>query len=170
VLDSKQPTGNTAMQVRHLTNDERSALTGWITHTAGSPVAVTPLSTYDVRELDGFVAVDVDEIAGVLTYAIGRRTCEIVTIDAFKESRGTGSALMNAVKSLARQRACTRLTLFTTNDNLRAQRFFDHHGFRLAAFYPDAMDAVRQIKPTVPATGNNGIPLRDMIRFELILT
>ena len=30
------------MQVRQLTNDERAALTGWVSHTAESPVAVTP--------------------------------------------------------------------------------------------------------------------------------
>jgi hypothetical protein len=53
-----------------LTNDERSSLIGWVTHTDGSPIVVTPLSTYDIRELGGFVAVDIDEIVGVLAYAI----------------------------------------------------------------------------------------------------
>lgn len=157
------------MQVRPLTNDERAALTGWVSHTADSPIAVTPLSTYDLRGLDGFVAVDVDEIAGALTYAIERQDCEIVTIDALQSGRGIGAMLLDSVRRMASQRNCARLTLFTTNDNLRAQHFFERHGFRLAAFYPDAMDAVRQVKPDVPAIGDNGIPLRDMIQFELRL-
>ena len=54
---------------------------------------------------------DIDELIGVLTYAIEHETCEIVTIDAHIQGRGVGSALLNAV----------RLTLLTTNDNLRAQ-------------------------------------------------
>lgn len=162
--------GNDPVQVRPLTNDERASLTGWVTHTGDSPVAVAPLSTYDIRELGGFVAVDIDEIVGVLTYAIEHETCEIVTIDAGVQGRGVGSALLNAVKTLATQRACTRLTLFTTNDNLIAQRFFERHGFQIAAFYPDAMDAVRLVKPEVPATGDYGIPLRDMIQFDLPLS
>jgi hypothetical protein len=33
------------MQVRPLTSDEQSSLTGWVTHTGDSLVAVTPLNT-----------------------------------------------------------------------------------------------------------------------------
>ena len=58
------------MQVRPLTIDERSLLTRWVTHTDESPVAITPLTTYDICELGGFVVVDLDEIVGVLTFAI----------------------------------------------------------------------------------------------------
>ena len=111
------------------------------------------------------MAADIDEIVGVLTYAIEHKTCEIVTIDAHIRGRGVDSALLDAVKTLATQRSCTLITLFTTNDNLRAQRFVERHGFRIVAFYPDAMDAVRLVKPEVPATGDYGIPLRDMINF-----
>jgi len=46
------------------------------------------------------VAVDIDELIGVLTYAIEHETCEIVTIDAHIQGRGVGSALLNAVKAL----------------------------------------------------------------------
>ena len=64
---------------------------------------------------------DIDELIGVLTYAIEHETCEIVTIDAHIQGRGVGSALLNAVKALDGGGACIRLTLLTTNDNLRAQ-------------------------------------------------
>ena len=43
---------------------------------------------------------DIDELIGVLTYAIEHETCEIVTIDAHIQGRGVGSALLNAVKAL----------------------------------------------------------------------
>ena len=101
---------------------------------------------------------------------MGGQRCEIVTIDAFEEGVGVGAALLGAAKTFAGGQGCTRLTVFTTNDNLRARKFYGDHGFRLAAFYPDAMDAVRHVKPDIPITGDHGIPLRDMIEFEMGLT
>ena len=157
------------MHVRPLTTEERAALPGRVTHTAGSHIAVTPLRTYDIRELDGFAAVEDDCVAGIVTYAAEDQHCEIVTIDAFEAGRGVGAALLSTVKSIAIDRGCSRLTLFTTNDNLRAKKFFKNSGFRLAAFYLDSMNAVRRAKPEVPMTGDYGIPLRDMFEYEMHL-
>ena len=57
----------------------------------------------------------------------------------------------------------------TTNDNARALAFYIAHGFRLVRLHLDAMDRVRRAKPQVPATGRDGVPLRDMweLRKEL---
>ncbi|MDA1258719.1 MAG: GNAT family N-acetyltransferase [Chloroflexi bacterium] len=130
---------------------------------------MTPFQTYDIRKLDGFAAVDDCRVVGIATYAIKGPRCEIVTINAFVQCRGVGTALVDAAMSTAIDGGCTRLTLFTTNDNLNAQRFYTRRWFRMATFYPDAMDAVRRIKPGVPATGAHGIPLRDMIEFDMDL-
>jgi len=35
-------------------------------------------------------------------------------------------------------------------------------GYRLLRLHLDAMDRARRLKPRVPLTGNDGIPLRDM--------
>ena len=112
---------------------------------------------------------DGDRVAEIVTHAVEGLRCEIVTIDAFEKGRGVGTALLDAVKSTVIDGGCTRLTLFTTNDNLNAQRFYTRRWFRMATFYPDAMDAVRRVKPTVPMTGAHGIPLRDMIEFDMDL-
>ena len=158
------------MQIRPLSDEDRAGLPERVMPTPGSPIVTTPFRTYDVRELAGFAAVEVESVKGMVTYSVEGVQCEIVTIDAFEKRRGVGSALVNAVKAMAQDLGCARLMLFTTNDNLRAQGFYRSRGFLVRAFYPDAMDAVRRVKPTVPMTGDDGIPLRDMIEFEMGLT
>ena len=52
----------------------------------------------------------------------------------------------------------------TTNDNLAALRFYQRAGFRLLELRPGAVDEARAVlKPSIPETGNDGIPLRDEI-------
>jgi ribosomal protein S18 acetylase RimI-like enzyme len=57
----------------------------------------------------------------------------------------------------------------TTNDNLNALRFYQKHGFVLAALRPNALEKTRKLKP-IPALGENGIPIRDEIELEMILS
>ena len=111
--------------VRPLTDYERSSLTRWVTHTGESPVALMPISTYDIGELGGFVAMDIDKVVGGgLTYAIEHDTCEIVTLDAhivYRAAVELAPPLLDTMKPSDVQLACIPLTLLTTNDNLRAQ-------------------------------------------------
>jgi ribosomal protein S18 acetylase RimI-like enzyme len=154
------------IQVVPLTDEIRARLSSEVTTSGSSTLVVTPFRIYDTRSLNGFAASDGDRLVGTLTYAIEGHRCEIVTIDAFVEGLGVGTALVEAIQAFADQQACSRLVLFTTNDNLRAQHFYRRRRFRVRAFYPDGMDAVRKIKPKVPMIGNHGIPLRDVIEFE----
>ncbi|UCC16424.1 MAG: hypothetical protein JSU58_08645, partial [Dehalococcoidales bacterium] len=57
----------------------------------------------------------------------------------------------------------------TTNDNTHAIRFYQRYGFKIATIYPNSMEEARKIKPEIPFTGNDGIPLRDEIEFEIHL-
>jgi ribosomal protein S18 acetylase RimI-like enzyme len=92
-----------------------------------------------------------------------------VTLDAFAERRGVGSALLEDVASLARRRRCRRLWLITTNDNLNALRFYQRRGLRLVAVRPGAVVEARKLKPEIPTMGAEGIPIRDEIELELAL-
>ena len=80
-----------------------------------------------------------------------------------------GTALIEAVKEKAEEVRCRRLWLITTNDNLNALRFYQKRGFRLVKVSPSAVDAARQIKPSISELGADGIPLRDEIELELRL-
>ncbi len=124
---------------------------------------------HDATVLPGFVAGDDDEPAGLLTYRVDGDECEVVTIDAFPEGRGAGTALLEAAAAAARDAGCRRLWLITTNDNLRALRFYQRRGFKLAALHRDALVRSRELKPSIPEVGMEGIPLRDELELELRL-
>ena len=82
---------------------------------------------------------------------------------------GAGTALIEAVAGAARAAGCARLWLITTNDNLRALRFYQRRGFRLAALHRDALARSRELKPSIAEIGLDGIPLRDELELELDL-
>ena len=52
---------------------------------------------------------------------------------------------------------------------MRALRFYQKRGFRLVALYPGALAESRKLKPEIPITGIDGIPLLDEIELELML-
>ena len=119
--------------------------------------------------LPGFVAEEGGERVGLLTYRVDGADCEVVTIDAFPEGVGAGTALLDAAARAARDVGCGRVWLITTNDNLRALRFYQRRGFRLVAVHPDALERSRELKPSIPEIGFDGIPLRDELELELRL-
>ena len=105
---------------------------------------------------------------GLLTYSALGDACEIVTINALLRGMGIGTALIQALKAALSWR-CRRLWLITTNDNLAAMRFYQKRGFRLVAVHRNALDEARKLKPEIPLTGLDGIPLHDEIELEMML-
>ena len=122
-----------------------------------------------VRPLEhpALVAEDGERLAGVLTYVLGARECEILTLHTAAQWRGTGTALIETVEQIARDAGCTRLWVLTTNDNVDALRFYQRRGFRFAALNAGAVDRSRaQLKPEIPEHGKHGIPIRDELVLE----
>lgn len=108
--------------------------------------------------------------AGLLTYVIDGDTCEILTLHAVDRWAGAGTALVTAIRDVARAAGCRTLWVLTTNDNVDALRFYQRRGFRLAAFRPGAVDAARRtLKPSIADDGEYGIPLRDEIELTMDL-
>lgn len=135
-----------------------------------STVMVLRGEPVDMTALDGFVAYEPGRaIAGLITYRIAGRECEITSLDSVTENRGVGSALLNRVTETASGLGCARIRLITTNDNLNAMRFYQKRGFDMAAFYRNALDRSRKLKPSIPEVGDFGIPLRHEIEFEKVL-
>jgi ribosomal protein S18 acetylase RimI-like enzyme len=156
----------TDITVRPLAEGDRPWLTEFVIERWGEPIAVGGGRIHQVDILPGFVAIDGGRPVGLLTYAIDGLDCEIVTIDAIEEGRGIGTALIEHVAAHARRSGCRRLHLITTNDNVRAIRFYQRRGFQLIAVRVNALDESRRIKPSIPEIGMHGIPLRDELVFE----
>jgi N-acetylglutamate synthase-like GNAT family acetyltransferase len=158
-----------SFQVRPLNNEDSPWILSLLTEHWGSARSVSRGRVHYAEKLPGFTATQKDKPIGLVTYLIEGKECEIVTMNSLVEGKGIGSALVDAVKSAAAMAGCRRVWLITTNDNTSALRFWQKRGFRLVAVYPDAIEKSRLIKPEIPLTGNDGIPIRDEIELEMVL-
>ena len=123
----------------------------------------------DASNLPGFVVTEDGRPVGLLTYAAVDGECEVVAILSTEESRGIGRALMNAVRDHALAAGYHRIWLTTTNDNARAFRFYQLWGMDLCAFYRHGARRSREVKPSLPERGADGILLDHELEFEMLL-
>ncbi|MEV0378860.1 GNAT family N-acetyltransferase [Nonomuraea sp. NPDC050643] len=159
-----------AISVRPIGPDDLPDVTRVLTGSWGGStvVALGRGELVDAAELPGFIAESGDEVAGLVTYAVGEGAVEIITIDAVLPGKGVGRALLDAVRTVAAERGVTRLSLLTTNDNTHALRFYQRYGFDLVALHRNAVDRARALKPGIPAE-SDGIPIRHELELELLL-
>jgi len=152
--------------VRPLLDDDRPVVQEFGRVQWGSDMVVAHGAIYRPHLLAGFVAEAEGAWAGLVTYQIEGNACEVVTLDSVREGLGVGTALLEATEGAARQAYCRRLWLVTTNDNLRALRFYQRRGFHLAVVHRNAVNLSRGIKPQIPLVGDHGIPIRDEIELD----
>ena len=158
------------IEIRALAADDRAWAAALLRERWGAALVVSRGREHRADELPGLVAWTPGGRAGLLTYRVAGPECEVVTLDALTPGRGTGTALLEAVRALAAGRGCRRLWLVTTNDNVPAQRFYARRGWRLAALHGDALSESRRLKPEIPLRGLDGAPLRDEPEYEQVLT
>ena len=152
--------------IRPVTDSDCEWVSAVVRERWGAPIVVSRGAIHHPDQLPGFVAVVDDKRVGLLTFHVNDNECEVITIDALIEGIGIGGALLQQVTALARARGCRRIWLITTNENTRALRFYQKQGFVLAAIHRHALAASRQLKPSIPRVGRDGIPLRDEIEME----
>ncbi|GAA1113458.1 GNAT family N-acetyltransferase [Kribbella jejuensis] len=157
------------MRVRAAGTADSDAVYGILTN-VGARTIVVHGTTYDAATLPALVAEHDGRIIGVLTYNLVDGELEVVSLHAVDQRRGAGTALLDAAAAVARQAGARRLWLITTNDNLDALRFYQRRGMRLVAVAPGAVDAAREIKRSIPRTGDYGIPLHDELELELLIS
>jgi len=157
------------LDIHPLTPTDRDWVRRKIIAAWGAETIVVHETVYHPAELPGFIAEAEGEIAGLLTYHLEGEACEIVTLDAWRTGLGVGTALIETVKQAAGREKCRRLWLVTTNDNLPALRFYQKRGFVIAAVHVNSIEKDRRLKPEIPLTGMDGIPIRDEIELEMML-
>ena len=155
--------------IRPLVPEDEEWVVEFIDRRWGSPYVVAHGKLYYPHTLPGFVAVVGGEPVWLLTYHVDGDDWEIVTIDSLEPGAGIGSDLIYGLRQAATEAGARRLWLITTNDNLNALRFYQKRGFTLVAVYPNALERSRQLKPSIPLVGEDGIPLRDEIELEMLL-
>jgi len=116
---------------------------------------------------EGFIERRDGEIVGLLTYHVENDVMEILTLNSTLEKSGIGSSLMLSAINAAREAECQKVLLTTTNDNLRAIGFYQRLGFRMVSINLGVVDEARKVKPSIPLTGERGIPIHDEIVMEL---
>lgn len=158
------------IEVRVITRGDRAWSVDVQTESWSEPVVARLGELIDPTRLPGFVALLDGERAGLAAYAVRGDECEVVTMRSLREGRGVGRALLDAVRDTAIESGCTRLWLITTNDNLRALGLYQRWGMDIVAFHSHAVtDARRDLKPTIPERGANGIPINHELELELRL-
>jgi GNAT superfamily N-acetyltransferase len=158
-----------SVTVREPRDDERAWIERFLNQSWGSTTVVSRGVAHDAARLPALLAARGDEIVGLATFRFAEGECELVTLDALSENQGIGSALLGAVGQEAGRRGCDRLWLITSNDNVDAIRFYQRRGLRMVAVHRGAIDAARQIKPSIPLIGEYGIPIHDEVELELRL-
>lgn len=120
----------------------------------------------DMTTAEGILALENETIVGLLMYAVCEKDLEILSLDSLMPGQGLGTALIAEAEKIARQNACDRIRLITTNDNIAAIQFYQKRGFDLVNLYRNALDVSRRMKPEIPLIGEHGIPLRHELEFE----
>ena len=148
----------------------RTAVQALIDDTWAGPMIAVNGGLWDTRTMPGFAALDLRGILiGYLCYEIHDGECEIMVLESLRENAGVGTALVEQAKETAKDASIKKVVVMTTNDNISAIRFYQKRGFTLRTLRPNMLVASRKLKPGIPLTGNDGIPLRDEIEFELEL-
>ncbi|MCL2864219.1 MAG: GNAT family N-acetyltransferase [Lachnospiraceae bacterium] len=134
--------------------------------TWGAPYLAINGKLWDSRTMPGFAAVCGNEVLGYLLYEFHSGVCEIMVLESMTQNIGIASTLIERVKQAAKENSINKVIVQTSNDNTHAFRFYQRCGFAIREVRLGAMDAARQIKPSIPLIGEEGIPLRDEIEFE----
>jgi len=135
--------------------------------TWGAPYLAINGKLWDSRTMPGFAAVNGVEVLGYLLYELHSGVCEIMVLESVVHNIGIASALIEQVKQTAKLSGVSKVIVQTSNDNTRAFRFYQRRGFTIREIRLGAMNAARRLKPSIPLIGEEGIPLRDEIEFEI---
>lgn len=155
--------------IRPLTETDKPWVVQAATTLWGSPRMVSRGKLWDMTELPGFLAESDGRPVGLLTYQIEGDTCELASLNALTPGKGIGTALLEELQKKAKEEGCKSIIVITTNDNAKALHFYQKRGFVIAAVRINELENSRKLKPEIPMTGEDGIPLRDEIELELTL-
>lgn len=152
-----------------VTINDRTWISLLIKKTWGDEFIIVHDEIFFPCSLPGFIAKSKNENLGLVTYNLQHDHCEIITINSLREFQGIGSALLEEVITVVKNKGVNKISVVTTNDNLLALRFYQKRGFVLSSVSVGAIGRSRAKKPHIPTFGLYGIPLRDEITLEFVI-
>ncbi len=135
------------IDIQEIGEGDRKWVRDFIQEKWGAKIVVSRGVVHHPDALPGYLAVVGGAKQGLVTYHIDGDECEIVTLDSITKCRGIGTALVVAVRKVAFLAGCKRVWLITTNDNVKAIRFYQKRGFVLVAVHRNAINESRKLKP-----------------------
>lgn len=157
------------LSIKEINEENRGKVVSFFEEHWGSSEMVISSGIYQCEKLDGFIFEENNQIIGLVTYVIKTNEIEIISLDSLQEGLGIGSTLIQKVENTAKQKQIQIVSLVTTNDNLNALKFYQKRGYRIISIITDAVNEARKIKPSIPLTGNDGIPLEDELKLKKII-
>ncbi|SDY48096.1 GNAT family N-acetyltransferase [Bacillus sp. 166amftsu] len=154
------------IQIQKITEEMRGTIALFMRENWGSTLMVSRGRAHQLDQLPGFIAIEDNRIIGIITYEIRGNDCEIVSLDSFKEKKGTGTKLVEYVINIAKKQCCKKVWLITTNDNTNALRFYQKRDFIMTNLYIDAVKEARKIKREIPLIGYDNITISHEIQLE----
>lgn len=155
------------MECKRINSQNRNFINAFIKQHWYTTTMIIRGREIDMTKAEGFYFSEEKNIIGLITYIVYNGILEITSLDSLQENRGIGSKLVEAVIHEAKERKCQKIILITTNDNINAIKFYQKRGFDMANLFRNALDISRKLKPEIPLIGENSIPLRHEIEFEL---
>jgi len=156
--------------VRRVLDSDRIAIQDFLKEHWGDSRLVNSRTNHEGSELPGFIVRMDGFIVGLLTYHIDGDSCEMTSLNTTSGGRGIGSMMLRSLEEEAAQAGCKRIWALTTNDNLQGLRFYQKRGYLMKAIYPNSIAALREIKPSIPVYGDEGIMRLSEVEVEKILT
>lgn len=157
------------MESKRIDSRNRSLINTFIKQHWYSTTMIIRGKEIDMTKVDGFYFSEEENIIGLITYLVYNDILEITSLNSLRENQGIGSKLIEAVIHEAKEKNIKKIVLITTNDNINAIKFYQKRGFDMAHLYRNALDISRKLKPEIPLIGENSIPLRHEIEFELLV-
>lgn len=154
------------IDIRALQHEDRGFVTSVVVEHFGSHKVVSRGRLHDCTMLPGFVAAIDTERVGLVLYDVFDEALEVVTLVSQRAGAGIGRQLLDSILAVARQTACRRAWLITTNNNEQAIRFYKGLGWRLIAVHEGAVVEARRIKPEIPLHDSAGVSISDEWEFE----
>ncbi len=155
--------------IRPLTSNDQPWKENILKEYWGSTKMVRKDELIDVAHDEGFIAVLSGHPSGLITLREEKDALEITSLVSLIPGKGIGTKLLEQVITKAKEEGVNKIWVIITNDNMSGLKFYQKRGFILVALYPNSLEKARALKPEIPQTGLENIPMRDEIELHYFL-